>query len=63
MKLVTVTNREIIDDLRNIPNVTLVYPLKSFCVGYTDAFDILEIDERLKDIYLEPVIKYKLKEK
>ena len=25
-------------------------------------FDILEIDERLKDIYLEPVIKYKLKE-
>ena len=44
-KLVTVTNREIIDDLRNIPNVTLVYPLKSFCVGYTDAFDILEIDD------------------
>ena len=44
-KLVTVTNREIIDDLRNIPNVTLVYPLKSFCVGYTDYFDILEIDD------------------
>lgn len=44
-KLVTVTNREIIDDLRNIPNVTLVYPLKSFCVGFTDYFDILEIDD------------------
>ena len=44
-KLVTVTNREIIDDLRNIPNVTLVYPLKSFCVGFTDYFDISEIDD------------------
>ena len=44
-KLVTVTNIEIIDDLRNIPNVTLVYPLKSFCVGFTDYFDILEIDD------------------
>ena len=25
-------------------------------------FEVLEIDERLKDIYLEPVIKYKIKE-
>ena len=44
-KLVTVTNKEIIDDLRNISNITLVYPLKSFCVGYPDCFEISEIDD------------------
>lgn len=26
-------------------------------------FEILEIDERIKDIYLEPIVKYKIKEK
>lgn len=44
-KLVTVTNREIIDDLRRDANITLVNPLKSFCVGFTDYFDISEIDD------------------
>ena len=44
-KLVTVTNKNIIDDLRNIPNLHLVYPLKSFCVGFTEYFDISEIDD------------------
>lgn len=44
-KLVTVTNREIIDDLRRNANITLVYPLKSFCVGYEVEFDISEIDD------------------
>lgn len=44
-KLVTVTNREIIDDLRRDANITLVYPLKSFCVGYEVEFDISEIDD------------------
>lgn len=35
------------------------------CVKKEDIdklFEFLEIDERIKDIYLEPVIKYKLKE-
>lgn len=44
-KIVTVTNREIIDDLRRDTNITLVYPLKSFCVGYEVEFDIAEIDD------------------
>ena len=44
-KLVTVTNREIIDDLRRDAKITLVYPLKSFCVGYEVEFDISEIDD------------------
>lgn len=44
-KLVTVTNREIIDDLRRDANITLVYPLKSFCVGYEVEFYISEIDD------------------
>lgn len=44
-KLVTVTNREIIDDLRRDANITLVNPLKSFCVGYEVEFDISEIDD------------------
>ena len=43
-KLVTVINREIINDLRGINGVDLLYPLKSFCVGYEIEFSIDEID-------------------
>lgn len=43
-KLVTVINREIINDLRGIRDVELLYPLKSFCVGYEIEFSIDEID-------------------
>ena len=44
MKLVTVTDRKLITDLRELADVTLVYPLKSFCVGYPIEFDVQEID-------------------
>ena len=44
-KLVTVNSKEIINDLREIDNVTLLYPLKSFCVGYLVEFEIEEIDD------------------
>lgn len=43
-KLVTVINRKIINDLRGINGVELLYPLKSFCVGYEIEFSIDEID-------------------
>ena len=43
-KLVTVINREIINDLRGINGVDLLYPLKSICVGYEIEFSIDEID-------------------
>ena len=43
-KLVTVTNPKIINDLR-ANNITLLYPLKSFCVGYNTTFDINDIDD------------------
>lgn len=43
-KLVTVTNREIIAKLKN-RDINLLYPLRSFCVGYEEEFDITEIDD------------------
>ena len=43
-KLVVVTNPDIINDLR-ANNIQLLYPLKSFCVGYNSYFDINEIDD------------------
>lgn len=43
-KLVTVTNNDIINDLRENKFIELLYPLKSFCVGYDLEFDIDEID-------------------
>lgn len=45
MKLVTVTNKEIIADLRAQSDIKLLYPLKSFCVGYELEFPIDEIDD------------------
>lgn len=44
MKLITVTDRKLITDLREQTDVLLVYPLKSFCVGYPIEFEIQEID-------------------
>ena len=43
-KLVVVTNSNIISDLR-ANNIRLLYPLKSFCVGYNTYFDINDIDD------------------
>ena len=43
-KLVTVTNKDIIKDLRD-KGYTLLYPLKSFCVGYNIEFEITKIDD------------------
>ena len=45
MKLVTVTNISILNDLREYHDIRLVYPLKSFCVGYDVEFDIEQIDD------------------
>lgn len=44
-KLVTVTNSQMIADLRDNLDITLLYPLKSFCVGYNEEFPISEIDD------------------
>lgn len=44
-KLVTVTDLSIIDDLRENENIELLYPLKSFCVGYDLEFTIDKIDD------------------
>lgn len=43
--LVTVTSKQMLNDLRGMKNITLLYPLKSFCVGYNVTFDITEIDD------------------
>lgn len=43
-KLVTVTSRVILNELKK-EDVTLVYPLRFFSVGYKEYFDISEIDE------------------
>ncbi len=43
-KLVTVTNKEVIEKLKQ-ENVTLLYPLKFFCIGFLEYFNIEEIDE------------------
>ena len=43
-KLVTVINKDMINDLRDIKDVEFLYPLKSFCVGYNLEFSIDEID-------------------
>ena len=43
-KLVTVINKDMINDLRDIKDVEFLYPLKSFCVGYNLEFSIEEID-------------------
>lgn len=43
-KLVTVTNKEVISSLKK-ENVTLLYPLQFFCVGYETYFNIDEIDD------------------
>ncbi len=44
-KLVVVTNKEIIPDLRDLNDVRLVYPLESFCIGYPYEFSITKIDD------------------
>ena len=44
-KLVTVTNETILDDLRSKPDITLVFPLKSFCVGYPLEFEVSDITD------------------
>ena len=44
MKLVTVTSKTILNELKNNEDITLVYPLNSYTVGFTLTFDIKEID-------------------
>ncbi len=44
-KLVTVTHQKLITELSNKEDITLVYPLQSFCVGYDLTFPITEIDD------------------
>lgn len=44
-KLVTITDINLINDLKGYENITKVYPLKSFCNGYTLEFAIEDIDE------------------
>ena len=44
MKLVTVTSNTISDKLKNNEDITLLYPLKSYTVGYPITFDIKDID-------------------
>ena len=44
-KLVCITNKEIINDLRDRKDIIKLYPLKSFCVGYELEFTIGEIDD------------------
>ena len=43
-KLVTVTNKDFISNLKK-GDVTLVYPLIFFSVGYEEYFDIKDIDD------------------
>ena len=43
-RLVTVTNKDFINDLKK-EDVTLVYPLRFFSVGYEEYFDIKDIDD------------------
>lgn len=45
-KLVTVTNKDYINNLKK-EDVTLVYPLRFFSVGYEEYFDIEQIDDFL----------------
>ena len=44
MKLVTVTSKTIIDKLKNNEDMELLYPLKSYTIGYEVTFDIKDID-------------------
>lgn len=44
-KLVTVIHPDLVQDLREQENITLLYPLKSFCIGYDYEFSIEEIDD------------------
>ncbi len=44
-KLVTITTKSIKEKLRGIENISFLYPLKSFCVGYTNYYDVEDIDD------------------
>ncbi len=44
MKLVTVTSKTIIDKLKNNEDMELLYPLKSYTIGYEVTFDVKDID-------------------
>lgn len=44
-KLVTVTNKDVIKSLSNDESIILLFPLKGFCVGYNEEFDIDEISD------------------
>lgn len=44
-KLVTVTDNNIIESLKNCSDVTLLYPLKEYCVGYDLTFNIEDISD------------------
>lgn len=46
MKLVTLTNKELQQDLRD-KDIRFLYPLKSFSVGYPQTYEIEEIDDFL----------------
>lgn len=43
-KLVTITSSELLKKLKSNKDITKLYPLKNFCVGYQECFDITEID-------------------
>ncbi len=44
-KLVTVTNNNLIKSFDNEEDISLLFPLKDFCVGYDIEFDIDEISD------------------
>ncbi len=46
-KLVTVINKEVIKEFKGREDITLLYPLQDYCVGYEVTFAIDEIDEFL----------------
>lgn len=46
-KLVTITNSDIKSILKGHSDITLLYPLKDYCVGYDLTFDIDVIDDYL----------------
>ena len=46
--LITVTNRDLLE--LKVNNVNFLFPIKEYCVGFLETFEIAEIDE--KDAYI-----------
>ena len=44
-KLVTITNEELIKELKDKDDITRLYPLENYCLGYDLCFDIKKIDD------------------